>query len=68
MRTLRFEPSSAKRCETTSELSDGGPEGARAAGPSNPSLSAIQSCLPRVMASMMSGASQASLIIWSIIT
>ena len=43
MRTLRFEPSIAKRCETTSERSDGGPEGARAAGPSNPSLSANKS-------------------------
>jgi hypothetical protein len=30
MRTLRFEPSSAKRCETTSERSDGGPEGVSA--------------------------------------
>jgi len=43
MRTLRFEPSIAKRCETTSERSDGGPEGARAAGPGNPSLSANKS-------------------------
>jgi len=45
MRTLGFEPSTAKPYETTSSRSDGGPEGVRAASPSHPSLSAIPSRL-----------------------
>ena len=34
-----------RRCERTSERSDGGPRGVRAVGPNNPSLSANKSGL-----------------------
>ena len=40
MRTLRFEPSAAQRCETTPEHCDGGPEGVTSEARNNPSLSA----------------------------
>ena len=46
MRTLRFEPSAAQRCETTPEHSDGGPEGVTSEARNNPSLSAISIYMP----------------------